>query len=135
MTLIDTNVLIDLATNDPVWADWSQQKLEMASDKGPLLINEIVYAELSVGFDHIEMLDAFLADIEVKLTYLPAPGLFLAGKAFRQYRSAGGPRSSILADFFIGAHATVSRTPLLTRDIRRYRTYFPDLKLIAPEVD
>lgn len=135
MTLIDTNVLIDLATNDAAWADWSQQQLEMALDRGPLLINEIVYAELSVGFERIEKLDAFLSDIAVKLTYLPTPALFLAGKAFRQYRSAGGIRSSILADFFIGAHAAASRVPLLTRDARKYRQYFPDVVLIAPNTD
>ena len=135
MTLIDTNVLIDLATNDPAWADWSQQQLEMASDQGPLLINEIVYAELSVGFEHIEKLDAFVGDIAVKLAYLPTPALFLAGKAFRQYRKAGGTRSSILADFFIGAHAAAVRVPLLTRDPRKYRKYFPDVVLIAPDID
>lgn len=132
MTLIDTNVLIDLATNDPAWADWSQHNLDMASVQGPLLINEIIYAELSVGFGRIEKLDSFLADIAVEMTYLPTPALFLAGQAFGQYRKAGGVRSSILADFFIGAHAAVTRMALLTRDARKYQTYFPDIEVIAP---
>lgn len=132
MTLIDTNVLIDLATNDPAWADWSQHHLDMASLRGPLFIDEIVYAELSAGFGHIEALNTFLADAAIELTYLPTPALFLAGKAFARYRKAGGPRSSILADFFIGAHAAISQMPLLTRDARKYQTYFPEITLIAP---
>ena len=132
MTLIDTNVLIDLATNDAAWADWSQQKLELASLQGPLLINEIVYAELSVGFDQIEELDGFLNGSGIEMHYVSAPALFLAGKAFGQYRRAGGTRSNILADFFVGAHAVVSRLPLLTRDARKYQTYFPGIELIAP---
>ena len=132
MTLVDTSVLIDVATDDPNWADWSQQKLERASLQGPLLINEIIYAELSVGFDRIEELNAFLTGAGTEMHYLSAPALFLAGKAFAQYRRAGGIRSSILADFFIGAHAMVSRLPLLTRDARKYQTYFPDIKVITP---
>ena len=132
MTLVDTNVLIDVATDDPNWADWSQQKLELASLQGPLLINEIIYAELSVGFDRMEELDAFLERAGIDMHYLPAPALFLAGKAFGQYRRAGGLRSNILADFFVGAHAVVSRLPLLTRDARKYQTYFPAIELIVP---
>lgn len=135
MTLIDTNVLIDVATDDATWADWSQRQLENASERGPLLINEIIYAELSVGFDQIEELDAFLGRADIETRYLQLPALFLAGKAFRQYRRAGGVRSSILADFFIGAHAAVSHLPLLTRDARKYKTYFPDIEVIAPARD
>jgi predicted nucleic acid-binding protein len=130
--LVDTNVLIDVATDDPHWADWSQQSLELASLQGPLLINEIIYAELSVGFDRIEGLDAFLEGAGIEMHYLPTAALFLAGKAFGQYRRAGGVRSNILADFFVGAHAAVSRLPLLTRDARKYQTYFPEIEVIAP---
>ena len=133
MTLIDTNVLIDLATNDPVWADWSQYQLDTASLRGPLFIDEMVYAELSVGFPQIEALDSFLAAAEIEMTHLPKAALFLAGKAFARYRKAGGARASILADFFIGAHAAVSKMPLLTRDARKYQTYFPDILVIAPD--
>ena len=132
MTVIDTNVLIDLATNDPVWASWSQSRLEQVALQGPLVINEIIYAELSVGFSRIEHLVAFLEDAGIALDYLPTSALFLAGKAFRQYRQAGGSRSSILADFFIGAHAAVSQRPLLTRDARKYQTYFRNIEVIAP---
>ncbi|KKC31528.1 type II toxin-antitoxin system VapC family toxin [Devosia psychrophila] len=132
MTLVDTNVLIDVATDDPNWADWSQQNLELASLHRPLLINEIIYAELSVGFDRIEELDAFLGGAGIEMHYLPTAALFLAGKAFAQYRRAGGQRSNILADFFVGAHAVVSRLPLLTRDARKYQTYFPGIELIVP---
>lgn len=135
MRLVDTNVLIDVATDDPHWADWSQQNLELASLQGPLLINEIIYAELSVGFEQIEELDAFLEGAGIKMHYLPTPALFLAGKAFARYRRAGGVRSNILADFFVGAHAAVSRLPLLTRDARKYQTYFPDIEVIAPGRD
>ena len=132
MTLVDTNALIDVATDDPTWADWSQRNLEQASLRGPLLINEIVYAELSVGFDRVEELDTFLEGAGIDMHYLPTPALFLAGKAFAQYRRSGGTRSSILADFFVGAHAVVSRLPLLTRDARKYQTYFPGIELIVP---
>ncbi|KRA47800.1 type II toxin-antitoxin system VapC family toxin [Devosia sp. Root635] len=135
MTLVDTSVLIDVATDDPNWADWSQQKLELAALRGPLLINEIIYAELSVGFDRIEELNAFLAGAGIEMHYLPAPALFLAGKAFTQYRRAGGARSSILADFFVGAHAATAQLPLLTRDARKYQTYFSDIEVIAPARD
>jgi predicted nucleic acid-binding protein len=133
VTLIDTNVLIDLATNDPNWADWSQRQLELASLQGPLEINDIIYAELSVGFDRMEAVDAFLEGAGIQLVYLPTSALFLAGKAFGQYRKAGGARTSILADFFIGANAAVRQIPLLTRDARKYRTYFPGIEIISPQ--
>lgn len=134
MTLVDTNVLIDIATDDPHWADWSQQKLERASLLGPLLINDIIYAELSVGFERIEEVDAFLEAAGIAMHYLPKPALFLAGKAFARYRRAGGMRSNILADFFIGAHAAVGGLKLLTRDARKYQTYFADIDVIAPDI-
>lgn len=132
MTLVDTNVLLDLVTADPVWADWSIASLEAASLLGPLYINGIVYAELSIRYERIELLDQFVAQADLEMVDLPRPALFLAGKAFSQYRRAGGTRSGVLPDFFIGAHAAVSRLPLLTRDEGRYRTYFPTVELISP---
>lgn len=132
MTLIDTNVLLDLVTDDPHWADWSIAQLEAASLEGPLMINDVVYAELAVRYDRIEDIDAFLDQAGLEMTPMPRAALFLAGKVFTKYRRAGGSRTGVLPDFFIGAHAAVSQLPLLTRDIGRYRSYFPSLKLIAP---
>lgn len=132
MTLVDTNVLLDLVTADPQWADWSIASLETASLRGPLFINDVVYAELSVRYERIELLDEFIGRAGLEIVGLPRPALFLAGKVFAQYRRAGGTRSGVLPDFFIGAHAAVSRLPLLTRDEERYRTYFPTVELISP---
>lgn len=132
MTLVDTNVLLDLVTADPHWADWSIAALETASLRGPLFINDVVYTELSIRYERIELLDEFIAKAGLEMLGLPRPALFLAGKAFAQYRRAGGTRSGVLPDFFIGAHAAVARLPLLTRDEGRYRTYFPTVQLIAP---
>ncbi len=132
MTLVDTNVLLDLVTNDPNWADWSIAKLEAASLSGPLLINDVVYAELSVRYGRIEDLDAFLDKAALEIAPLPRAALFLAGKVFTQYCKSGGRRTGVLPDFFIGAHAAVIGLPLLTRDVGRYRTYFPSLRLITP---
>ena len=133
MTLIDTNVLLDLVTNDPVWADWSIRQLDGAAIRGPLIINDVVYAELSVGFERIEDLDDLLDEAGIAMDEIPREALFLAGKAFRRYRTAGGARSGVLPDFFIGAHAAVLGLPLLTRDAKRYRSYFPSVVLMAPE--
>ncbi|TGP50653.1 PIN domain-containing protein [bacterium M00.F.Ca.ET.230.01.1.1] len=134
MTLVDTNVLLDLVTDDPKWADWSLSQLESASLDGPLLINDAVYAELAVRYERIEHLEAFVDGAGLEMSPMPRAALFLAGKVFTQYRRAGGSKTGVLPDFFIGAHATVARLPLLTRDVRRYRTYFPSLELIAPTV-
>ncbi len=133
MTLIDTNVLLDLVTDDPVWADWSIQQLDAAAIRGLLIINGVVFAELSVRFERIEDLDDTLDEAGITLEEIPRAALFLAGKAFQRYRSAGGTRSGVLPDFFIGAHAGVAGLPLLTRNVQRYRTYFPSLNLIAPQ--
>ncbi len=133
MTLIDTNVLLDLVTNDPNWADWSVAQLEAASLNGPLLINDVVYAELAVRYDRIEHLEEFVDEAGLVITPMPRAALFLAGKVFTQYRRSGGSRTGVLPDFFIGAHAAVNELPLLTRDVGRYRTYFPSLKLISPD--
>ncbi len=134
MTLIDTNVLLDIVTADPVWADWSIRQLDAAALRGPLAINNVAYAEMSVRFERIERLDDFLTGAEILLTAIPRPALFLAAKVFQQYRAAGGTRTGVLPDFFIGAHAAVVDVPLLSRDTRRYGAYFPTLRLIAPSM-
>lgn len=133
MTLVDTNVLLDLVTNDPIWADWSVAQLEAASLAGPLLISDVIYAELAVRYERIEELDAFIEEAGFELVSLPRAALFLAGKVFTQYRRAGGSRTGVLPDFFIGSQAAVQKLPLLTRDAGRYRTYFPTVQLIAPD--
>ena len=132
MTLVDTNVLLDLATDDPIWADWSIAELEAASLRGPLLINDVIYAELAVRYGRIEDLDAFVQTAGLEIAALPRAALFLAGKVFAQYRKSGGLRTGVLPDFFVGAHAAVGDWPVLTRDVGRYRTYFPSLTLITP---
>ena len=134
MTFVDTNILLDLVTDDPKWADWSTAQLEAASLRGPLLINDIVYAELSVRYDRIEELDALLDELGLDISPVPRAALFLAGKVFMRYRKSGGLRTGVLPDFFVGAHAAVSGLPLLTRDGRRYRAYFPSLELISPAI-
>jgi predicted nucleic acid-binding protein len=134
VTLVDTNVLIDVLSNNPVWRPWSLERLEARSASGRLLINEVVYAELSLGFDTEEELDEAVLDLNVFLVWSPKPALFLAGQAFDRYRRAGGARIGVLPDMFIGAHAQVARLPILTRDVGRYRTYFPDVELITPRV-
>jgi predicted nucleic acid-binding protein len=133
VTLIDSNVLIDLLIDDPKWSDWSLEHLERAALKGPLLINDIVYAETSTRYPAIEDFESALAVANVTIVPTPRMALFLAGKAFIKCRRAGGIRTDVLADFLIGAHAAVEELPLLTRDARRYRHYFPTLVLIAPE--
>jgi predicted nucleic acid-binding protein len=132
LTLVDTNVLLDLVTDDPQFADWSIAQLEAASLVGPLLINDVIYAELSVRYDSKEQLDAFISGIGLKREPIPDAALFLAGKVFRKYRKAGGTRSGVLPDFFIGAHAAVRGLPLLTRDLGRYRSYYPTVEVIVP---
>ncbi len=133
MILVDTNVLLDLVTDDPVWAEWSQWQLDMAAAQDELAINDIVYAELSIGYPRIEPLDDMLAAARLVIAAIPRPALFLAGKAFQRYRAAGGTRTGVLPDFFLGAHAVIAVAPLITRDAARYRTYFPGIALIAPD--
>ncbi len=132
MTLIDTNVLLDLVTDDAKWADWSIRELDAAALKGPLAINDVVYAELSVRVEAIETLEAVLDEAGVSVAAIPRAALFLAGKAFLRYRTAGGRRTGVLPDFFIGAHAAVAGLTLLTRDAQRYRSYFPAIDLVTP---
>jgi predicted nucleic acid-binding protein len=133
MILIDTNVLLDVVTDDPAWADWSQQQLNVAALRDRLAVNPVVYAEFSSRFRRIEDLDAMLAAVDIIVAEMPRSALFLAGQVFKTYRSRGGPRTSILPDFFIGAQAVVLGTKLITRDARRYKTYFPGIELIAPD--
>ena len=133
MTLVDSNVVLDVVTNGQIWGDWSQGQLEQAALKGPLVINDVIYAEVSTRYASIEDVDSILLDLSIDVIAVPRAALFLAGKAYLQYRAAGGVRTGALSDFFIGAHAAVERLPLLTRDTRRYRTYFPTVELIAPE--
>lgn len=132
MILVDTNVLLDLVTDDPKWGAWSQAQLEAAALRDDLAINAVVYAELSIGFRRIEEVDAMLDATGLRLEPIPRPALFLAGKVFRRYRQAGGTRTGVLPDFFIGAHAAVVGALLLTRDAARYRTYFPTVELVGP---
>ena len=130
--LVDTNVLLDVVENDPVWADWSQNRLETCSLQDRLFINPIIYAELSIGFERIEEIDGVLDETGIRIEEIPRAALFLAGKAFQNYKRRGGTRSNVLPDFFIGAHAAVAQMPLLTRDRGRYATYYPTVDLIAP---
>jgi predicted nucleic acid-binding protein len=131
--LVDTNVLVDVLENDPDWADWSIAQLRAQVQIYRLVINPVIYAELSLTFSTVEALDATLADLQIPVIETPKPALFLAGKAFVQYRRHGGAKTNVLADFFIGAHAAVAGLPVLTRDVRRYASYFPTVRLIAPE--
>lgn len=132
MILVDTNVLIDVLEDDPEWADWSIAQLRAQSRAHALAINPVIYAELSLTFSTVEKLDAAVDNMGLKVVEISRPALFLAGKAFAQYRRKGGKKSSVPADFFIGAHAAVMGGPLLTRDTRHYQAYFPKLKLIVP---
>lgn len=132
MTLVDTNVVIDVLTADPAWLDWSVEALLVAQERGAPRINEITYAELAARYDAADALQRDLETLGVRLERTPQPALFLAGRAYAAYRSRGGPRTSLLADFFIGAHAEAAGLPILTRDPRRYRTYFPAVALITP---
>ena len=134
-TLVDTNVLLDVFTKDPRWSAWSLSQMEAATVAGGLAINDVIYAELSVGFNTVEALDRVLDEGRITLVALPRAALFLAGRAFRTYRRAGGMRTGVLPDFFIGAHAAVTDLPILTRDPTRYRTYFPKVILVTPRSD
>lgn len=133
MLLVDTNVLVDVLEDDPGWADWSVRQLRAQSQVHELLINPVIYAELSLTFDSVQALDDAIEGMGITVKELPRPALFLAGKAFVKYRRGGGSKGNVLADFFIGAHAAVLGCPILTRDARRYRGYFPTVVLIVPD--
>lgn len=130
--LVDSNVLLDVLTEDPVWFDWSEHTLSTCADESVLSINPIIYAEVAVGFRRKEDLDAALLPDRFQREALPWDAAFLAGKSFIQYRRRGGERRSPLPDFYIGAHAAVAGMTLLTRDASRYRTYFPTVRILAP---
>ena len=130
--MVDTNVLVDVLEDDPDWAEWSLVQLRAQSQVHDLIINPVIYAELSLAFDSVQRLDRVIASIGISLHDLPRPALFLAGRALVKYRRAGGSKANVLADFFIGAHAAVIDCAILTRDPRRYRNYFPTVALLTP---
>lgn len=130
--LVDSNVLLDVATDDPRWGQWSAEMLAAVADESILVINPLIYAEVSVGIESIEELNEILPPDVFRRDPLPFEAAFLAGKAFLAYRRRGGQKASPLPDFYIGAHAAIAGLRLLTRDPRRYRTYFPKLEIIAP---
>ena len=131
-TLVDSNVLLDIFTEDANWLEWSTDALGAAAEAGPLYINPVIYAEVSVRFSRVEEIEDALPSSEFRRAALPWAAAFLAGKVFVSYRNRGAA-SAPLPDFFIGAHAAVDELALLTRDARRYRTYFPTVQLLAPE--
>lgn len=131
-TLVDSNVLLDVVTEDPEWMDWSSSVLALAAHDGRIIINPVIYAEVSCGFERMETLDEALAPDYFTREPLPWAAAFLAAKAFVRYRRRGGIRRSPLPDFYIGAHAALAGYTLLTRDPKRYRSYFPTVRIIAP---
>jgi len=131
--LVDSNIILDVFLDDPVWADWSESVLSEYAVYTPLFINSVIYSEISIGFNKIEELEAALAKSGFRMLDIPKEALFLAGKAFLNYRKHGGKKRSPLPDFFIGAHAAVSGLGLITRDKNRYQFYFPTVSIIAPE--
>jgi len=132
MLLVDTNVLVDVLQDEPQWAEWSIAQLRAQAKVHALAINPVIFAEISLSFSTIEALDAVVTQMELTVYEIPKPALFLAAKAFAQYRRRGGSKAQVLPDFFIGAHAAVQGWPLLTRDASRFRTYFPNLEVLAP---
>lgn len=132
MLLVDTNVLVDVLEDDPEWADWSIGQLRAQSRIHRLVINPVIYSELSLTFSTVEALDRSIDDLGLTMVEIPRPALFLAGKAFVRYRRQGGKKNNVLADFFIGAHAAVAGYTVLTRDTQRYATYFSGVGLVSP---
>lgn len=130
--IVDSNVILDIVTEDKRWFGWSSKTLAHYSETHVLVVNPVIYAEVSIGFERIEDVETVLSPMLFRRDPIPWEAAFLAGKCFLQYRKQGGGKRSPLPDFFIGAHAAVLGIPLLTRDAARYRTYFPKLKLIAP---
>ena len=130
--LVDSNVILDVFLNDLKWADWSESKLEEYIDHTSLYINSIIYSEISIGFELIEDLESAISKAGFQLLEIPKEAFFLAGKAYIQYKKRKGMKRTPLPDFFIGAQAAVLNLELLTRDVSRYQSYFPTVKLIAP---
>lgn len=133
MLLVDTNVLLDVLQDDPAWADWSVRQLRAQAQVHELFINPVIYAELSLAFESVQATDESIEGMGLSVQELPRPALFLAGRAFVKYRREGGAKGNVLADFFIGAHAAVMDCGILTRDARRYRSYFPRVALVTPD--
>ncbi len=133
--LVDSNVLLDIATNDPKWNDWAGNALSECAEHAMLVINPIIYAEVSIGFATIEALNAALPNSLYERAPLPWEAGFLAGKCFLAYRKRGGLRNTPMPDFYIGAHAAIEHLALLTRDAARFRTYFPRLEILSPATD
>lgn len=131
---VDANVLIDALEDEPIWSDWSIAQLKEQAFQHQLCVNSIIYAEVSLIYPTPEELDDALNTLGITVLEIPRQAAFFAGKAFAQYRRNGGTKANVLSDFFIGAHAQVMGVPILTRDVRRYRTYFPDVPLVAPVV-
>jgi len=129
--LVDTSVILDALKGDPVWGPRAKATLVSAADNG-LAINDVIYTELSIGYENLADLEDVIAEWRLHLQVIPRLALFQAGKAFRQYRRSGGAKTDVLPDFFVGAHASVEKWPLLTRDPSRIKTYFPSVTLIAP---
>ncbi len=132
VTLVDSNVILDVVTDDPIWFQWSSESMARAADDSALAINPIIFAEVSIGFRTLEELEDLLPARDFRRLELPYEAAFLAGKAFLAYRRRGGKKAAPLPDFYIGAHAAISGLRLLTRDPKRYRTYFPTIDLVAP---
>jgi predicted nucleic acid-binding protein len=135
LALLDTNILLDLATDDSEWFDWSLSAVETASAASGLCVNAVILAELSVRYENPAEVDALVRAAGAEFVHIPKQAAFIAAKAFEKYRRAGGMRTGVLPDFFIGAHAQALDMPLLTRDARRYRTYFPAVRLITPQLN
>ncbi len=133
--LIDSCVLLDLFTDDPYWGDWSESILEKYSQTNTLYINSIIYTEISIGFERIEEVEEAISSMGINVLEMPREALFLTGKAFLKYRRNKGTKNSPLPDFFIGAHSAVSQFSLITRDLSKYKTYFPQVNLIHPEIN
>ncbi len=130
--LVDSNIVLDVFLNDPKWADWSESKLDEYDQLGILYINSIVYSEISVSFKRIEDLESAIAKAGLQMLEIPKEALFLAGKAYLKYKKRKGTKRTPLPDFFIGAQAAVQNLDLITRDVYRYQSYFPTVKLITP---
>lgn len=130
--LVDSNVILDLFFNDPIWADWSVSALTSAAADGNLYINPVIYTEISIGIERIEILNEAIEETGIIFTEIPREALFLTGKVFMMYKKNGGKKNSPLPDFYIGAHAAVSKMKLITRDLSRYGTYYPTIELITP---
>jgi len=130
--LVDSNIVLDVFLNDPKWADWSESKLDKYDQLGILYINSIVYSEISIGFKRIEDLESAIAKAGLQMLEIPKEALFLAGKVYLKYKKRKGTKRTPLPDFFIGAQAAVQNLDLITRDVSRYQSYFPTVKLITP---